>query len=149
MTQLPVWAQWIDLIVRVAGTIGLGAFAAYIAYRQWRTSHERIVLDLFERRMTVYEDIWEVVAKVLREGTCDNEVYFEYLRTGDRLPMLFGDKVVQYFHKTKTLLADLHATMAGQGNPEKEDELKTELAKFFEEFSSRVVPYIRMTQKLR
>ena len=66
MTQLPVWAAWLQL----AATALIAAFAGFIGYRQWRTSHERIVLDLFERRMTVYEDIWKVVANVLREGGC-------------------------------------------------------------------------------
>jgi hypothetical protein len=31
-------------------TLVLGLVAGYIAWRQWRTAHDRLILDLFERR---------------------------------------------------------------------------------------------------
>ena len=42
-------------IVQALTTLVLGCVAAYIAWRQWRTSHYRLVFDLFEKRFAVYE----------------------------------------------------------------------------------------------
>jgi hypothetical protein len=38
---------------------------AEIAKRNWQTANERVVLDLFERRIALYEGIRHVVAKVI------------------------------------------------------------------------------------
>ena len=42
-------------------TAGLGlliaGFGALIAYFQWRTGHQRVVLDLFDRRVAVFRQI--------------------------------------------------------------------------------------------
>jgi ABC-type uncharacterized transport system auxiliary subunit len=101
--------------------------------------------------MSVYDDIRSIVARVVQEGECSNAVYLDYVRAGDRLPMMFGKCVVEYFEKTRKLLNDLHATMVVKSTPasiEKEYQLKAELAKFSEDFSALIVPYVRMTQRL-
>jgi hypothetical protein len=45
-SQLPIWAHELQaLSVPIVALFGL-----YIAYRQWVTAHERVKIDLFERR---------------------------------------------------------------------------------------------------
>jgi hypothetical protein len=143
MNQLPMWAAWLQLIA----TVSIAGFAGFIGYRQWRTAYERVLLDLFERRMSVYEEIRDVIAKVLREGSCGTATFFEFVRAGDRLPMLFGDDVLAYFNKTKERLVQLDYFRSVK-QLEREHELKLELSKFFDEFTPLVLPYVRMTQRL-
>jgi hypothetical protein len=42
----------------------IAAIGAAILYFQWRTAHQRAVLDLFDRRLEVFGDIEKAVAEV-------------------------------------------------------------------------------------
>lgn len=156
MSQLPIAAQWAQLIV----TGAIAVFAAFIAYRQWRTAHQRVVLDLFERRMTVYDDARSVIAEIMRDGTSTNAIFFRYGQATDRLGLLFGDEVVAYSDRVRERINMLtyHETMirAQMGGTEVENygrhvdesaRLTLEISKFYDEFSALVLPYVRMTQK--
>lgn len=156
MSQLPVWAQWTQFAVAVVLTI----FAAYIAYRQWRTAHLRVVLDLFERRMAVYDEARAVIGEIMRDGTATNPIFFRYAHATDRLGLLFGDDVVAYSDKVRDRINKLiyHETMIRAqmaGTPvenyghhvDEATRLLTELSKFYDEFSALISPYVRMTQK--
>jgi hypothetical protein len=156
MSQLPIWAQWAQLAV----TGGIAVFAAFIAYRQWRTAHQRVVLDLFERRMTVYDDARSVIGEIMREGTANNAIFFRYGQATDRLGLLFGDEVVAYSDKTRERINKLvmhetmvraHRTDSPVNNYEmhvnESARLLLEITKFYDEFSTLVLPYVRMTQK--
>jgi hypothetical protein len=156
MNQLPIWAQWGQLTI----TGGIAVFAAFIAYRQWRTAHQRVVLDLFERRMTIYDDVRSVIGEIMRDGTADNKLFFRYGQATDRLGLLFGDEVVAYSDKTRERINRLvmHETMIRAhlgGSPvpnyanhvDQSAKLFAELMKFYDEFSALVMPYVRMTQR--
>jgi hypothetical protein len=154
LDQLPLWAQWANFIA----TVSIAGFAGLIGYRQWRTAHEQVVLDLFERRMAVYDAAREVVSEVLRDGSANSGSFFKYVRATDRLAMMFGDDVVKYSDKTKDRINRMayHTSMISVGpqveeyntHVQRQTELMTELSKFFEEFSALIVLYVRMTQKL-
>lgn len=156
MNQLPIWAQWTQLAV----TGGIAVFAAFIAYRQWRTAHQRVVLDLFERRMTIYDDARNVIGEIMRDGTADDRLFFRYGQATDRLGLLFGDEVVAYSDRTRERINQLvkHGTMIRahqDGSPvqnyanhvDQATRLFGEIMKFYDEFSALVMPYVRMTQK--
>ena len=51
-----------------------------------RSTHQRAVLDLFDRRM----------AFVVREGKVPNEVATDFSRVTDRVELLFGPEVKSY-----------------------------------------------------
>ncbi len=134
---------------------------AWIAHKQWETAYQRIGLDLFERRMAVYDAMRSVVQEILREGRADTATFFRYVQATDRLAMLFGDEVVRYSDATRNRINQLgyHSTMvkAGlEGQPvegyqthvQKQSDYMTELSKFFEEFPPLIAPYVRMTQRL-
>lgn len=156
MPQLPILAQWIQFVA----TGGIAVFAAFIAYRQWQTAHQRVVLDLFERRMAVYDGARAVISEIVREGSADTATFLRYAQATDRLPLLFGDDVVAYSDATRARINKLalHTTMVqaqydGQIVPDYADHVRakarvfTELTKFYDEFPALVMPYVRMTQK--
>ena len=158
MLQLPLWAQWFQFIA----TIVVALFAAYIVYGQWRTAHERVVLDLFERRITVYESVRTVIAEIMRDGTADGGTVFRYVQATDRLGLLFGIEVLAYSDETRERIVQLayHKAMATAGaaaerenvcekHKEKAAQLLTAIGEFHDDFSVLVMPYVRMTKKLR
>ena len=46
----------------------IGGIGAYIAWRQWRTAHDKLKLDLFDRRLTAYRKLTDAVDPVVRSG---------------------------------------------------------------------------------
>jgi hypothetical protein len=65
--------------------------AAVIAWAQWHTGRSKLVLDLFNQRMEVYESVSAVMRKVMRAGTATTEDILELAGPQDRVGFLFGD----------------------------------------------------------
>lgn len=155
---MPIWVQWSQFIA----TIIIALFAVIITYRQWRTAHERLLLDLFEKRMTIYENVRAVIAEITRNGTADGATVLRYVQATDRLGLLFGIEVLAYSDETRERIVQLayHEAMArndglGQHRNDRDmhkgkaAELIKALGEFHDEFSVLLMPYVRMTTKLR
>lgn len=74
-TQLPAWAQWLQVLspaVTGIGTILIAAIVASIAYRQWRTANAKLALDLFDKRMAVFSDVDQAAKLVAGHGGARN-----------------------------------------------------------------------------
>lgn len=64
-SQLP---QWISVLTALlTPTIAVGV--AVIGLMQWRTQNQKVVLDLFDRRLSVYKQLEEAAATVIVAGT--------------------------------------------------------------------------------
>lgn len=88
----PHWTTYLSalLVPMVA------VFGAFIAYRQWRTAQNKLKLDLFDRRLVVYEAARDYISSVMTSGKTTQEKEFEFL-TGTRgAKWLFDDEIVQY-----------------------------------------------------
>ena len=100
---LPVWAQWIQALGPVAislVTVIIAVAVGVIAYRQWKTAREKLVLDLFERRFTLYVAAKVGVDQVLRDGSArDNDGIRNIAVVRSEAIFLFGDEVLEYFRK--------------------------------------------------
>jgi ABC-type nickel/cobalt efflux system permease component RcnA len=46
----------------------IGGLGAYIAWRQWRTAHDKVKLDLFDRRLAAYQRLKDAVAPITASG---------------------------------------------------------------------------------
>jgi hypothetical protein len=68
MTQLPSCVQYIQALGPSFVAIVAGVFGGYIAYRQWRTGHHRLRLDMFEKRFAVYEATKNLINAVTSHG---------------------------------------------------------------------------------
>lgn len=58
VSELPPWVQYIQALGAPSVAVATLLVTGYVAWRQWRTAHEqwriaqqRVVLDLFDRRM--------------------------------------------------------------------------------------------------
>lgn len=65
--------QWVKMLAALGPalaasvTLLVGIMVAVIAYRQWRTAHEKLLIDLFDRRFSVYASIKEIIAEFQRD----------------------------------------------------------------------------------
>jgi hypothetical protein len=57
MNELPYWVQYIQALAPTVVAVIAALFALYIGWRQWRTAHDKLSFDLYEKRLAVYEAI--------------------------------------------------------------------------------------------
>ncbi|MCK1672790.1 hypothetical protein [Bradyrhizobium sp. 150] len=130
---------------------------AQVAKRNWRTQNERVVLDLFERRIAIFEGIREVVGETLRTGRPDDNIFFRYLVAIDKAPFYFGPEVEEYLEKIRLLIIELQldgSVIADERNPDRTDRIRghakrmLELSQFYTTSKKLFAPYIQAHQKV-
>jgi hypothetical protein len=150
--QLPEWVLYLQAL----STPAIAVLAAVIGFMQWRTAHQRAVLDLFEKRYELYTAVRSVIAEVIAHGRADNKIQFDYLRAIERAPFLFGPEVTAYLDSLyRLLVAQGHAeTMMKTESAEehakwisKQHECFLKVAEFYQRSEPLVQPYMRMHQK--
>jgi hypothetical protein len=86
-------------------------FGGLIAFRQWRTAQNRLRLDLFERRLDVYEAAMFFAASVANRGKFADGSDFTYLTKTRSARWLFGkdfaDWLSENVYKGATRLATI------------------------------------------
>lgn len=170
--------DWYQTIKDFAGPVatviasGAAAFVAYrlgqnqmmvakdqanIAERNWQTENEKVVLELMERRLAIYEGIREIISEVMRTGTANDDIYWRYAKAIDQIPYLFGPEVETFIEKIRnhliqlqlgtSLMADNTSSEYQEGVEIKHREFKA-VVKFYEEAKPIFGPYIRAHQRV-
>ncbi len=143
--------------INALGTLIIATLVCVITYRQWQTAHQKVILDLFDRRMRIIEDVRRVIAAILQGGKSQSEDSDKFLRATKGADFLFGPEVNDYLKSVHGVLLDLHVCDAerdlAQGEArqnlfKKRRELRDQLHGFFHELDELVAPYVRMDQKL-
>ena len=124
-----IWLQ----VGQILSTAMIGSIVAWIAWRQWKTAHEKVKLDLFDRRFAVFMDVREIVSQGgMRERFSDHSLPNEVIARGR---FLFGpDILIQ--------LEDLHKICT---RIETKDDLAFGLLDpWFRSFIDSLKPYMNM-----
>lgn len=150
---IPYWIQILQALL----TPAIAAIAGLIGIFQWRTAQQKVVLDLFDRRLAKYTALRDVVAKVMTSGAATDEDSFQFLQALDGVEFLFGDDIEQplkEINKAIGLLTVLAPERREFGpGPElqalvkKEREALSVVTSFYSSFHERLKPYLRMHQK--
>ena len=117
------WAevrQWLQALA----VPSVALLAAWIAYRQWRTNALKIKLDLYDRRLRIFEELREFLSKIARDGAIDmRDASIFRSRTMDAT-FLFGQDVDDYLDRVFRSALDLglyntrhRAHLEGSGDP--------------------------------
>jgi hypothetical protein len=61
MDRLPWWEQHVQLLGPTVVAVIAALFALYIGLRQWKTAHDRLAFDLYEKRFAVYEAVKNLI----------------------------------------------------------------------------------------
>jgi hypothetical protein len=150
--MMPFWIQYSQALAAPA----IALLAIVVAVMQWRTAHQKAVLDLFERRMKVYSEIRAVIASTICSGKLPNERHFEFMRAIDGAKFLFGSKVNCYLEELNSTLAYFHEAdetygqLQGQDREEaiqKRRKYFDKIQAFYKEFDLLVEPYLGMRQR--
>jgi hypothetical protein len=154
-SQLPYWM----LMLQALAVPAIALLAAVIGYFQWRTAQQKVVLDLFDRRMETYTKLREVVGRINGSSSAaTTEASFEFLQAVDRAEFLFGPEVVSHLKKIDDGINEIRIALAerknlGPGPDQKanvaqESAARSVVASFYTTFQPLIRPYVRMHQKL-
>jgi hypothetical protein len=152
--SLPYWM----LVLQALAVPAIGLLAAVIGYFQWKTAQQKVLLDLFDRRMATYTALREIVAMVMASSSAATpDKSFKFLEALDRAEFLFGEKVIDHLQKIRQAIYDIHDMAAERKDLQPGPELIANVAKeraarevvgsFYTTFQALVRPYIRMHQK--
>jgi hypothetical protein len=144
-------------LVQAFTTLVLGIVAAYIAWRQWRTSQDRLVLDLFERRFQVFQELTRTIATAFNSKP---NVEFQDLTSFDtateKARFLFGPEVHSYLAESRQRLIHIIATEHvlpnmpdGPQRTNAENKVLAtinEMNEFYGRLATLVTPYMRVGQ---
>lgn len=74
----------------------VAAVAAYIAWLQWKTNALKVKLDLYERRLKVFEELKQLLSLVARETDVSLEELAKFAAGTAEAEFLFGPEVPTY-----------------------------------------------------
>ena len=136
-------------------TLCVLAAGVCIAYLQWRTNHQRVVLDLFDRRLHVFEDFESAVKNVFSTTLVTNETWALLLSAKARARFLFGDDVNNYIQQR---IEDFAWRMTYTDETIDQDENRQDLIREKQEVLRRIIgfasdaeplfsPYMKLEQR--
>jgi hypothetical protein len=94
MTPLHFW--YLGESLKALTPVVIGAVAAYIALRQWSTSHAKLKLDLFDRRLEIYRAVAKPLESIGSMKGVSNEDYFGLMRAFGEAEFLFPQPVLDF-----------------------------------------------------
>lgn len=92
----PHWTAYISAFA----TPVVAALGILIAYRQWATARDKLRLDLYERRLVVYQGARTVIDKIFMRSRISVEDEMEYRNSISGVQWLFGKEVQEYLEQT-------------------------------------------------
>jgi hypothetical protein len=108
-SALPYWIQVLQALL----TPAIAGAVAVIALFQWRTAQQKVVLDLFNRRMETYTALRKIVTKIRGSSSAaTTEISFEFLRAMDRAEFLFGDEIVEHLKRIDAAINEIRIVLA-------------------------------------
>ena len=140
MLPIPRWLQMpselFPELFRVVQALGpmavavvVGAFIVFVAWRQWRTGKQKLRLDMFDRRYSMYEATKMLIDKIAINGQVSSADLAEFRRNVRGAEFLFDGEARKFF---KSLIAlSVQADLARSRQASAKDE--TALGEFFDE----------------
>lgn len=111
MNSTPHWTAYLTAIVLPV----IALIAAWIAFRQSQIARNKLKLDLFDKRMAVYESVRKALGAAASRGKLTQDEEINYLTGISPAQWLFGEEVSKYLHETlwhKIVDLGLHNSMS-------------------------------------
>jgi hypothetical protein len=74
----------------------IAMIVAYIAWQQWRTNRQKLILDRYDRRLRIYEEVRKILSIIMRDATASAEDLLRFRTSVSEADFLFGPEVMQY-----------------------------------------------------
>jgi hypothetical protein len=108
MTALTIFPAFIAAVTAI--------FVAAVGYLQWRTAHQKAVLDLYDRRRAIFDVVASSVAQMISSSPgFDLQRLAEFQGAKEQAYFFFGDDVQTYLDRLSQDILDVRSA---------DDELK-------------------------
>ena len=126
---LPADASWLS-ISQGCVPIAIAAIVAWVGWRQLATASARLKLDLFEKRLAIFDLTWEALSKASEGRFIEPDEMGPLHNAIPEAAFLFGRDIENYIRMVKTRLADYQLSLlqALQENEYASEELKEKCA---------------------
>jgi hypothetical protein len=152
MTAAPHWTAYLSALA----TPVIAVLGSWIAFQQWRTARDKLRLDLFEKRMAVYQSARDALGTLFTIDRLTQEEEMKFLSNISEAKWLFGPEVSDYLEKTLWAKFCDHGAYVGNldgldPGPERTELVKgkAELRKWFYEQPKKLeelfMPYLGFT----
>jgi len=108
----------------------IAILAIIIAYRQYEIQKYRVRMDLFERRLKIYQAIMNFMRYVRQHGSANDEQLFEFIDNSSLCKFLFKGKIKKHIDvllQEALNLQEISITLSESNLPKGDD--RTRLAK--------------------
>lgn len=151
MNNDPHWTAYVTaLLTPVVAILG-----AAIAYRQWRIAQNKLKLDLFDRRFSVYHAARELLASIMTSGRAKDPEVIKFVMATREAKWLLNDDVAEYldkqiYHKAIDLQR-LEAELEGVGvgtvrskNVQEQADIKKWFVRQYEVLDEKFDPFLTL-----
>jgi hypothetical protein len=70
--------------------------ATYIAWQQWRTNKQKLVLERYDRRLRVYEEVRKILSVIVRDAKASYDDLLRFRTAVSEADFLFGREITDY-----------------------------------------------------
>jgi hypothetical protein len=156
---------WIALVQALSSVI-IGAAVVYIAWRQWNTASEKLIIDLFDKRFSLYQRAHDIIRPITTSGRASDNDVDAFDKFEREASFLFGNEVVCYLNSLREAILRLSTfsyelqelrdskrlgEMVDEEEAHKVAQAKTdafkEVAEFYQRFPLLCRPYMRLDQR--
>lgn len=143
--------HWTSVVTAIAAP-AIAIIAAWIAYRQSQIARNKLKLDLFEKRMAVYQVVRDTLGIAVSHGKLTHEEEINFVVGTRPAKWLFGPEVFRYLDETlwhkivdfglhNTMMEDLHSAERTKHVHARAEIMKW-LMKQFKDFDQLCVKYL-------
>lgn len=89
----------IDQVIEVSKgllTPLIAVVATYIAWQQWKTTQQKLILDRYDRRLRVYEEVRKILSIIFRDAKASYDDLLKFRTAVSEADFLFGPEIPEY-----------------------------------------------------
>lgn len=68
----------------------------YIAYQQWKLNRQKLFLDLYDRRLKIYEEVRQILGIVARDARASYDDLLKFRKAVSEADFLFEPEISKY-----------------------------------------------------
>ncbi|MEQ1816116.1 MAG: hypothetical protein ABL861_06545 [Nitrosomonas sp.] len=74
----------------------IAVVATYIAYQQWQTNKQKLMLERYDRRLKVYEEVCKILSIIIRDANASYDDLLRFRTAVSEADFLFGREIPEY-----------------------------------------------------
>ncbi len=147
----PHWTTYLAALL----TPTVAVLGSFIAYRQWRLAQNKLKLELFEKRFSVFEAARKLIPSIMTSGKAKDEDVFKFFFATREAKWLLDASVAEYLDKQlyckaidlQTLDAELEGVPVGEErskNVHSQSDIKKWFAAQYKVLDEIFSPYLQL-----